>query len=88
MVLPDAAPSGERTRYFLYAASNFGSLAGLLMYPLVVEPLLPFRIQSRYWTYGYMGFVVLVAICVVLLMRRGEPCCKRRRSTISVNFSA
>ena len=41
--------------YFLYAASNFGSLAGLLLYPLVVEPLLPLRSQAGYWNYGYMA---------------------------------
>jgi hypothetical protein len=55
--------------YFLYAASNFGSLAGLLMYPLAVEPFLPLRLQARYWTYGYMAYVVLVAACAVRLLR-------------------
>ncbi|HSJ14335.1 MAG TPA: hypothetical protein VK939_07960, partial [Longimicrobiales bacterium] len=29
---------GARDPYFLYAASNLGSLAGLLLYPLVLEP--------------------------------------------------
>jgi hypothetical protein len=29
--------------YFLYAASNLGSLAGLLAYPFLLEPLLPWR---------------------------------------------
>lgn len=59
--------------YFLYAASNVGSLAGLLMYPLVVEPFLPLRLQSRYWIYGYMGFVVVVTACSVLLRRAALP---------------
>src|SRR6187399_1107170 len=38
------ARSGHRQAadpYFLYAASNLGSLAGLLAYPFLLEPLLP-----------------------------------------------
>ena len=48
--------------YPLYAASNLGSFAGLLAYPLLVEPLLPLGDQSRYWATGYAVLVVLVAI--------------------------
>ena len=59
-----------RDPYFLYAASNLGSLTGLLMYPFIVEPLLPLRVQARYWTYGYIGFALLVGACVVLLRRK------------------
>ena len=32
--------------YFLYAASNLGSFAGLISYPALVEPLLPLAKQS------------------------------------------
>jgi hypothetical protein len=37
---------GGRTPYRLYALSNAGSLAGLLSYPLLVEPLLTLRTQA------------------------------------------
>jgi SAM-dependent methyltransferase len=57
--------------YPLYAASNLGSFAGLLAYPLLVEPLLPLGEQSRYWATGYAVLVVLVAIAG--LARRGAP---------------
>src|SRR5580693_7210793 len=33
--------------YFLYAASNVGSLVGLLSYPLLLEPTLRLSVQSR-----------------------------------------
>ncbi|MEO5897260.1 MAG: fused MFS/spermidine synthase [Vicinamibacterales bacterium] len=59
--------------YFLYAASNFGSLAGLLMYPILVEPLLPLRVQASYWKYGYGIFTVVVVACVILLRRNQHP---------------
>ena len=57
--------------YPLYAASNLGSFAGLLAYPLVVEPLLPLGAQSRAWALGYAVLVVLVMLAG--LARRGAP---------------
>lgn len=47
----------------LYAASNLGSFAGLLAYPLLAEPLLTLHAQSRAWSAGYALLVVLVAAC-------------------------
>ena len=49
--------------YFLYAASNAGSLVGLLAYPLLLEPLLRISGQSHLWSYGYMLFVALTVAC-------------------------
>lgn len=47
----------------LYAASNLGSFAGLIAYPLIAEPLLPLGVQSRVWSAGYGLLVLLVAAC-------------------------
>jgi SAM-dependent methyltransferase len=46
--------------YPLYAASNLGSFAGLIAYPLLVEPLLTLRAQSIFWSlcYGALFFLV------------------------------
>jgi len=49
--------------YFLYAASNFGSLAALLAYPVAIEPLLDLRDQSAIWSWGFILLVGLVAAC-------------------------
>jgi hypothetical protein len=46
----DHAAAGDP--YFLYAASNAGSLLALLAYPLIVEPELPLWEQSRGWSFG------------------------------------
>ena len=49
--------------YPLYAASNLGSFAGLLSYPLIVEPLMTLQQQSWLWTALYAFLVLLVALC-------------------------
>jgi spermidine synthase len=47
----------------LYAASNVGSFAGLMAYPLLAEPLLSIERQSLVWSAGYVLLVLLVAAC-------------------------
>jgi hypothetical protein len=52
--------------YFLYAASNAGSLSGLLAYPFIFERVLPLRpgaghaSQSGVWSAGFLALAVLL----------------------------
>jgi len=55
--------------YFLYAASNLGSLLALLSYPAVIEPTLRLADQSRGWAVGYGLLVALIIGCGVFLWR-------------------
>ena len=55
----------------LYAASNLGSFAGLIAYPLLVEPLLPLAVQGWAWSAGYVLLLVLIALSA--RARRGLP---------------
>jgi hypothetical protein len=55
--------------YFLYGASNAGSLAGLLLYPAVIEPLLPLRLQQEWWSAGYILTAALLVGCAALTFR-------------------
>ncbi|HET9220539.1 MAG TPA: fused MFS/spermidine synthase [Terriglobia bacterium] len=55
--------------YFLYAASNAGSLIALLGYPLVLEPTLTLAEQSSLWRAGYLLLVGLIAFCALVLWR-------------------
>ncbi|WP_294329679.1 fused MFS/spermidine synthase [uncultured Sphingomonas sp.] len=68
-----AVASGGRDPYALYAASNIGSFAGLLAYPLLVEPLLRLRSQSWLWTAGYAVVALLVLACASRLPRGDAP---------------
>jgi len=58
-----------RDPYFLYAASNLGSLLALVSYPLVVEPVWSLQEQSRLWTMGYILLVALALGCALALRR-------------------
>jgi hypothetical protein len=55
--------------YFLYGASNLGSLLGLLGYPLLLEPWLRLGVQSWVWTAGYGLLTLLTAASAVVLWR-------------------
>ncbi len=61
------ANSGGGDPYPLYAASNLGSFAGLIAYPLLVEPFLRLENQSLLWTAGYLALAALVALCALSL---------------------
>jgi hypothetical protein len=52
-----------RDPYFLYAASNLGSLIALLSYPFALEPLFGVTALSRYWAFLFVGLVVSLAVC-------------------------
>ena len=56
----------DRDPYFLYAASNTGSLVGLLAYPLLLEPTFTLASQRQLWSIGLGIVVVLVAVCGLL----------------------
>jgi len=58
-----------RDPYFLYAASNAGSLLGLLAYPFLVEPVLGLTVQSRSWAVGYGVFALLALACAAVALR-------------------
>jgi hypothetical protein len=56
--------------YFLYAASNAGSLGALLAYPVLIEPLLPLGLQSRAWSGGFLVLVIAITGCGLTVFGR------------------
>jgi hypothetical protein len=66
-----------RDPYFLYAASNAGSLAALVAYPLWVERHLRLGEQSSAWSTGLALLLAFVAACAgaaaLRASREGEP---------------
>jgi hypothetical protein len=61
-------PSAEDP-YFLYAASNMGSLLALVAYPLAFEPFMRLTDQAKLWSVGFYVLIVMIAVCGVLAWR-------------------
>ncbi|MGB7273945.1 MAG: fused MFS/spermidine synthase [Geitlerinemataceae cyanobacterium] len=57
--------------YFLYSASNLGSLLGVLSYPLVIEPNFSLTQQSWLWSISYGLLVFLTLGCALFLWKSG-----------------
>jgi hypothetical protein len=58
--------------YFLYSASNLGSMLSLAAFPLVLEPWLRLSQQTGLWSAGYGLLVLLIVACAVAMLR-GSP---------------
>jgi SAM-dependent methyltransferase len=58
--------------YWLYAASNLGSMLALLGYPFVMEPRLRLAEQSGGWTTAYAALALLIGTCAWAVWRRPE----------------
>ena len=69
----DTGHPSARDPYFLYAASNLGSMLALLSYPILIEPAIPLTTQRLYWSIGYGIMAVLVGCCAVALWRAPRP---------------
>jgi hypothetical protein len=59
--------------YFLYAASNAGSMLALIAYPIVIEPKLTLAHQRLAWSVGYGFLVLLLVVCAVLFWKSPAP---------------
>ena len=59
--------------YFLYGASNLGSLIALLAYPLLVEPTLGLGAQSVIWSAGFRLLAVMVGISGMMMLANRAP---------------
>lgn len=53
--------------YFLYGASNFGSMLGLWGYIFLVEPYLTLKQQQLGWVVGFAVLAVLMVVCAFLM---------------------
>jgi SAM-dependent methyltransferase len=65
--------ASSRDPYFLYAASNAGSLFGLLAYPFLIEPRLSLETQQWAWAVCVGLYLVLVLLCGLSVLRRHDP---------------
>jgi hypothetical protein len=60
-----------RNPYFLYAASNLGSLLALLAFPFVLEPKFGLTALSRGWGIGFVALIGAIGLCYWLVRDAG-----------------
>jgi hypothetical protein len=59
----DTGAMSAKDPYFLYGASNLGSMLALVGYPTLIEPKLTVPELARYWVMGYGILLVLTLVC-------------------------
>ncbi|CAM2984425.1 spermidine synthase [Legionella steigerwaltii] len=69
---------GAADPYFLYSASNLGSLLSLLLYPWVIERFIGLKNQFYLWSIGYVLYVVLLAL--IFYVHRYQPLEKQNKT--------
>jgi len=62
-----------RDPYFLYVASNSGSMLALLSYPMLIETTLDLSGQAQLWSAGFAATAVAVLACGSAALRHAAP---------------
>lgn len=58
--------------YYLYAASNAGSMIALLSYPFLLEPNIGLVEQKLFWSFGFGFLCLLIIACSFVLWRNQQ----------------
>jgi hypothetical protein len=58
--------------YFLYGASNLGSFAALILYPVLFEPAFTLSTQGFLWSLGFVGLIALIGASALLVLGRSD----------------
>lgn len=73
-----------RDPYFLYGASNLGSLLALVAYPIVFEPTLGLATQVGAWTTGFVVLAGLIAVSGLLMLRERQSAAAGRAAAANL----
>ncbi len=71
--------------YFLYGASNLGSISALLAYPVLIEPFYELFLQSAYWMMGYLALILMM--CIASLLAHPGKTKKKKKAKTAANDS-
>ncbi|MDB2439419.1 fused MFS/spermidine synthase [Hellea sp.] len=63
--------------YFLYSASNAGSLLSLCLYPLLFEPMLRLHEQTELWATGYVLLFLMILLSGFFGLKNRQAIVKR-----------
>ncbi|MEC9093479.1 MAG: fused MFS/spermidine synthase [Planctomycetota bacterium] len=74
--------------YFLYSASNAGSIVALLAYPFLIERILAVDSQAYLWRGIYIGFFVSMVVCAFLVLKSKGSLVRPDRETLGAEEDA
>ncbi|HSZ82503.1 MAG TPA: fused MFS/spermidine synthase [Polyangia bacterium] len=86
-----AETEDEGDPYFLFAASNAGSLLALVSYPAIVEPALGLGRQRQLWSVALFPFAALLLACAAVVSRgrrRARPAVATRAPSVRPPWAA
>jgi hypothetical protein len=66
------SPRRDIDPYVLYVASNTGSFAALIAYPMFIEPSMTLRAQALLWTVGYTIAAAGMLVCATIVVTHGS----------------
>lgn len=73
--------------YFLYAASNIGSVLALISYPFLIEPAANLDDQGFFWSIGY-GALLICIVLITVIMTAGKVAGPALRKEIGKNVAS
>jgi len=71
----------------LFAASNIGSFIGLLSYPFVFERLMSSGQQTRWWSWVFALYAVLLVVCAYVALKGDRQRQEHQMSALSLAAS-
>ena len=77
--------SNAKNPYFLYSASNIGSLVALLSYPFLIEPLLILQNQTLSWSGLFVLFFIFIIYITTGVNTNNVPLKATDNPSISIN---
>lgn len=73
--------------YFLYAASNVGSLLALLSYPFLIEPYIGLYQQFYFWNLSFLVYLLLLCVVFFSVKYKTLPMKIHLNETLSLRTS-
>lgn len=73
--------------YFLYGASNAGSLVGLLSYPFLIEPFVAISTQKTIWSIGFTIFLTLILGLGIVVIVQNKSSTKEKTREVKEAIS-
>lgn len=74
--------------YYLYAASNFGSLLALLSYPFLIERAIGITQQFQLWNTIYIDYILIIIALMITVRYRMTSISCTPRERLSLNSKA